>query len=156
MRNLVSEIALIYDILGWCSPTIIKVKILFQRVWEHGSGWDEPVPSKVETAWNRWRSELPNLRDHLIPQYYFKNNEAVRSCKLHSFCDASESAYTAVVYLRSKNQEDEVYLALIAAKTKVAPVKHQTIPRQGLSSALILATLLHHCATVLNVHMGFV
>ena len=49
-RNFVSEIARIYDILGWCSPTIIKVKILLQSIWEHGTEWDKPVPSKVETA----------------------------------------------------------------------------------------------------------
>ena len=125
-----------------------------QRVWEHGTEWDEPVPSKVETAWNRWRHELPALRDHLIPQYYFSDNDGIKSCELHGFCDASESTYAAVVYLRSKDLEDKVHLALIAAKTKVAPVKRQTIPRLELCSALILARLLHHCATVLNVHMG--
>ena len=81
-RNLVSEIARIYDILGWCSPTIIKMKILLQRVWEHGTRWDELVPSKVETVCNRWRRELPELRDHLIPRCYFRNNDTVKSCEL--------------------------------------------------------------------------
>ena len=85
---------------------------------------------------------------------YYCNKDVVKSRELDGFCDASKSAYVAVVYLRSKDQEDEVHLALIVAKTKVAPVKRQTIPRLELCSALILAKLLHHCATVLNVHMG--
>ena len=152
-RNLVSEIAKIYDILGWCSPTIIKMKILLQRVWEHGTGWDEVVPSKVEIAWNRWRRELPALRDHLIPRYYFKNDDVVKSCELHGFCDASESAYAAVVYIRSVYENGEVHLSLVAAKTKVAPVKRLTIPRLELCGALILSRLLRHCATVLKVSM---
>ena len=152
-RNLVSEMAKIYDILGLCSPTIIKMKILLQRVWEHGTGWDEPVPHKVETAWNRWRRELPALRDQLVPRYCFKYNDAVKTCELHRFCDALESAYAAVVYLKSENESGEVHLALIAAKAKVAPVKRQTIPRLELCGALILARLLRHCAKVLKVNL---
>ena len=68
-RSLVSEIAMIYDILGWCSPPIIKMKFLLQRVSEPGIGCDEIVPSKVESAWNTWRRELPVLQDHMIPRY---------------------------------------------------------------------------------------
>ena len=129
------------------------MKILQQKVWEHGTGWDEPVPHKVETAWNRWRRELPALRDHLISRYCFKYNDAVKTCELHRFCDTSESVYAAVVYLKSENESGEIHLALIAAKTKVAPVKRQTIPRLELCGALILARLLRHCAKVLKVNL---
>ena len=31
---LTSDVAKTYDVLGWFSPTMIKVKILFQRLWE--------------------------------------------------------------------------------------------------------------------------
>lgn len=43
-RTLVSSIAKIYDVLGWFSPVIIKVKTLLQRLWESEVDWDEPVP----------------------------------------------------------------------------------------------------------------
>ena len=33
-RMLVSDIAKTFDVLGWFSPTIIKMKILLQRLWE--------------------------------------------------------------------------------------------------------------------------
>ena len=42
-RSLVSNIAKTYDVLGWFAPSIIKVKILFQRVWESKVDWDDPV-----------------------------------------------------------------------------------------------------------------
>ena len=37
-RILVSDIAKTYDVLGWFSPTVIKMKILLQRVWEGAQG----------------------------------------------------------------------------------------------------------------------
>ena len=36
-RFLVSDISKVYDVLGWFSPSIIKVKILLQKVWERRS-----------------------------------------------------------------------------------------------------------------------
>ena len=72
--------------------------------------------------------------------------------RVTGFCDVPESTYAAVVYLKSKDKKAEVHLALIAVKTKVAPVKCQTIPLQELCGALILARLLHQCATVLKIH----
>ena len=35
-RTLVSEIAKFYDVLGWCSPVTIKIKILLQRLRKFG------------------------------------------------------------------------------------------------------------------------
>ena len=46
-RGFVSDIAKMYDVLGWFSPTIIKVKILLQRVWETGVDWDQEIPQTL-------------------------------------------------------------------------------------------------------------
>ena len=35
-RALASDIARIFDVMGWCSPCIIRPKILLQRLWESG------------------------------------------------------------------------------------------------------------------------
>ena len=50
-RILVSDIAKTYDILGWFSPSTIKVKILLQQLWEQKIGWDDPVPSNIQDTW---------------------------------------------------------------------------------------------------------
>ena len=42
-RTLVTDIAGIYDVLGWCLPSIVKPKILLQRLWEDRLNWDEPL-----------------------------------------------------------------------------------------------------------------
>ncbi len=46
-RELVSDVAKTFDVLGWFSPSTIKVKTLMQRLWEMRVGWDEPVPDGI-------------------------------------------------------------------------------------------------------------
>ena len=57
--------------------------------------------------------------------------------ELEAFGEASYSAYTAVVYLVIKSRTS-TQVQLIASKTRVAPLKKQTIPRLQLLAALIL------------------
>lgn len=40
----VSDVAKIFDVLGWFAATTISMKILLQRLWELKIEWDEPVP----------------------------------------------------------------------------------------------------------------
>ena len=42
-RSLTSDIAHIFDVLGWFSPAIVQLKILLQRLWENKTDWDDPV-----------------------------------------------------------------------------------------------------------------
>lgn len=63
------------------------------------------------------------------------------SYRLCGFCDASLSAYAAVIYL-SIESEDESCMRFIAAKTRVAPLKKQSVPRLELLSAVLLARLM--------------
>ena len=64
---------------------------------------------------------------------------------MHGFCDASESAKTGVVYMRTADSDECVHVTLVIAKTKVAPIKRLTIPHLELHGALILSKLLCHC-----------
>ena len=43
-RVLVSDIARTFDVLGWFSPAIVKMKIPLQGLWEEKVSWDDPVP----------------------------------------------------------------------------------------------------------------
>jgi hypothetical protein len=150
-REFVSDIAKTYDVLGWFSPTIIKSKILLQRIWEAGIDWDEEIPQHVFEDWSRWRSELGCLSEKLIERCYFPNDAVVKDIQLHGFCDASEEAFAGVVYIRFTSSNDRTSTSLVMAKTKVAPIKRITIPRLELCGAHLLAKLLHHVGKVLNI-----
>lgn len=154
-RMLVSDIAKTFDALGWFSPSTIKAKILFQRLWEQKVDWDEPVPAEVRDIWCQWRSELPLLSGVLIPRCYFSQHITSPSFELHGFSDASEAAYAAVVYLRVTDAaDDSVQTSLVISKTKVAPLKKLTIPRLELCGAQLLAQLLHHVRRVLKIPLS--
>lgn len=57
--------------------------------------------------------------------------------ELWGFCDASTKAHGAVAYLRFVT--DKIRISLVAAKTRIAPVKQITLPRLELRGALLLS-----------------
>ena len=130
--------------LGWYSPTIVKAKILLQMLWLENIGWDDSVPDPILERWSKWRRELPLLSAHHIPRCYYPKEANIVSTQLHGFSDASEKAYSGVVYLRMEDSSGMVHTSLIVSKSRV---KRLTIPRLDLNGALILAQLLFHCKT---------
>ena len=150
-RALISDVAKIFDVLGWFAPCVVKMKILLQTLWESKVGWDDPVGDEVEDSWKKWRMELPLLSNVMIPRCYFPKHAHVVSVQLHGFSDASESAYAGVVYIRMVDSDNDAYVSLLMSKTKVAPIKRLTIPRLELCGAYLLAKILSHVKEVLHV-----
>ena len=62
--------------------------------------------------------------------------------KLHGFSDASKSGFGACVYVRSFCRSDKVNVRLLRAKSRVASLKIETIPRLELSGNLLLSRLI--------------
>ncbi|UYV77734.1 hypothetical protein LAZ67_15002083 [Cordylochernes scorpioides] len=139
-RQLLSDISRIYDPLGWLSPVIISFKILFQTLWKQDLDWDDPLSESLCSHWRRVKMDLAMLNHIKIPRY-ISCKGLIHSLELHGFCDASESAYSSVVYMKSRFKSGQVQVTLIAAKTKVAPLKATSIPRLELCAALLLSNL---------------
>ena len=47
--GVISDVARKFDVLGWLAPTIIQMKVLYQKLWELKLGWDEEIPSTYLT-----------------------------------------------------------------------------------------------------------
>ena len=152
-RIVVSDIAKVFDALGWFSPVIIKMKILLQRIWESKVNWDDPVPDDIHEVWQQWRSELPTLATMHIPRCYSPAGVTIVSMQLHGFSDASEEAYAGVVYLRMVDSIGHVHTSLVFSKTKVSPIKRLSIPRLELCGAHVLTKLLCHAKEIFQVPM---
>ncbi|GJQ83979.1 hypothetical protein Trydic_g5713 [Trypoxylus dichotomus] len=101
-RSVLSTIAQVYDPLGLVSPVIINVKILIQKLWEAKLGWDEAIPFQLSRIWKTFLQELPSLNNLKIPRKV--SDQSACLIQLHGFCDASNSAYGACVYVRTVNQ----------------------------------------------------
>ena len=112
-RALASDIATIFDVMGWCSLCIIRPNVLLQRLLESGLAWDDSVPTEIHSVWERWHSELPKLRNLIIPLCYFPAGIAVKLLQLRGFSDALEVAYAGVVYLRIVDCNDSVTTSLV-------------------------------------------
>ena len=153
-RILVSDIAKVFDALGWIAPAIVRMKILLQRVWEARIDWDDPVPAELKETWHQWRCELGALVNKDIPRCYFPQHATIVSLQLHGFSDASEEAYAGVVYLRMLDSVDNVHVSLVISKTKVSPIRRLTIPRFELCGAVVVTRLLQHVKDVLEVPLS--
>jgi hypothetical protein len=146
---MVSDVAKVFDVMGWFSPAIIKMKILLRRLWEIKLDWDYPIPEHIYQDWSQWRNALPLLMTVRIPRCYSPSKETIVSTQLHGFSDASEEAYAGVVYLRIEYSTKRVHTSLVISKTKVYPIKRLSIPRLELCGAQTLTRLLQRTMKIL-------
>ncbi|XP_022836674.1 uncharacterized protein LOC111364045, partial [Spodoptera litura] len=148
-RIIISDIARLFDPLGWIAPSIILAKILIQKLWLAGVGWDDHVPEKLKEEWITYRKDLENLSKVYVPRWLGTSNSSV--IELHGFSDASKAAYAAVVYTRCVDSSGNIQVTLLMAKTKVAPIRTVSIPRLELCAAVLLARLLIDVARAMNI-----
>lgn len=140
-RTFLSEVAKLFDPLGWTAPSLIIPKLGFQKLWKAKLKWDDKIPKEMSIEWNQYRLNLRELSKIKIKRWVsIQPNNLSR--ELHGFCDASKQAYAAVVYLRIEDHHGNIQSHLVAAKTKVAPIKEISIPRLELCGAVLLANLM--------------
>ncbi|GAA6090920.1 uncharacterized protein LOC119211075 isoform X1 [Tachysurus ichikawai] len=92
-RSVLQISSRIFDPIGFLTPYTIRVKCLFQEMWERGLKWDEELPPDLAHKWKQWCDELPQLHLVAIPRWYhILTNQQSETVRLHVFCDASEKA----------------------------------------------------------------
>ncbi|XP_055305902.1 uncharacterized protein LOC129570356 [Sitodiplosis mosellana] len=150
-RKILSEVAELFDPLGWLAPCIIRAKILLQDIWHlpRTIEWDSELPAHIVSQWVPIVTELIAPIPIQIPRWLRLSNRDL-NVEIYGFCDAANSAYDACVYLRVTNEDGTTSCNLVAAKSKVAPVRAVTIPRLELCGAVLLAKLLRRCCQALS------
>lgn len=148
-RRILSAIAKIYDPLGLISPIVTKAKLIMQQIWTLKLEWDDPVPSIIQIAWTRFIEELEFLKEITIPRKLVPDTNS--NIELIVFCDASLSAYGAIVYLRTKIGPNNFNVNLMTSKSRVSPIKTVSLPRLELCAAVLGAKLMNSVSRELNV-----
>ena len=94
------------------------MKILLQRLCEYCLEWDEPVPKDIQRVWMRWYKELPLLKEFSVARPYFPKEVTMSDVQWHGFCDASEVAYSGIVYIRAIADQGEFHMSLLVARNQ--------------------------------------
>lgn len=151
-RQLTSEVASLYDPLGWFSPVVIMGKHILQLLWAEKLDWDQPISNNHVQSWLKIKNELNQLKNISIPRWIsYSPNEPM---ELHGFCDASNVGYAVAVYVKN-NLTKTSYL--LTGKARVCPIKETsncdnvTTPRLELCGALMLAQIIRQILTTIDI-----
>jgi len=140
-RSVLSDLARTFDPLGLLAPITFWIKHFMQCLWIYGIKWDDPLPSDLYTLWKRYQLELHLVNTLIIPRRI--TEDCAIKVHLHAFSNSSQKRYVASVYLRVETATS-VRCHLVTGKTRVAPLKHVTIPRLELYGAVLAAQLLRY------------
>ena len=120
--------------------------MLFQQLCIEKTHWDSPLSESHKRKYLKLISETEELNKIRVKRALQSSKAVPINQETHSFSDASESAISAVAYLRTTYSEFGPDVRLIASKRKVAPLVKQIIPKLELIGVGLLACLIHSVA----------
>jgi len=141
-KGLLSVVSSLYDPLGLIAPFVFPAKLLLQDLCRRGAKWDDNLSTTELQQWNLWQDQLEDLEDLEVPRCFKPSNfDDVITRELHNFSDASQAGYGAVCYMRTIDACGRINVSFVIGKSRVAPLKHLTIPRLELSAAVLAVKL---------------
>ncbi|XP_073955010.1 uncharacterized protein [Choristoneura fumiferana] len=151
-REVLRNIAQVYDPCGFAVPTLLPGKLFLQDLWKEKSiKWDTILPSELTSKWNEINTSFDDITDICLPRY-LAGARPEQINQLHCFTDASTKAYAAVVYLVNSSGK-----GFIIGKSRLVPVKdrdHLKIPRLELLGTVIGNRLLKYAEDSLRLKIS--
>ncbi|XP_065079912.1 uncharacterized protein LOC135702797 [Ochlerotatus camptorhynchus] len=149
-REMLRVLMSMFDPLGLIAHFLMYLKVLLQDVWRSGIDWDDAIDDALFDKWQTWLQVLPQVERVSIPRCYrARTSPNCKDIQLHTFVDAGDNGIAAACYLRFA-QDDVVECRLVAAKTRVAPLKFLSTPRLELQAALVGARLAQSVSDALS------
>ncbi|XP_067026397.1 uncharacterized protein [Acropora muricata] len=131
-RGILATISTIFDPLGLIAPVVLVGKQILQEIC-HGKDWDEPIDGEVLAKWERWRSQLPLLKQLDIA----RNFKPLHFGRIVTATVTSQNGYGQCSYLRLVDENGRIHCSLVLGKAHVAPLRSVTIPRLELTAATV-------------------
>ncbi|GIY42358.1 DUF1758 domain-containing protein [Caerostris darwini] len=138
-RKILSLVSRVFDPIGFLAPVMIQPKILLQATWKTKESWDDEVNNEIKKQFLKWIKQLKYFKNIKIPRWLGVMKES--NLSIHTFVDASKTAYAACIFLRSESSMGSVTVQLLQARSRITPMKTITIPRLELMAATIGARL---------------
>ncbi|XP_065094301.1 uncharacterized protein LOC135714851 [Ochlerotatus camptorhynchus] len=135
-REVLSFVMSVYDPMGLIANLTIHGRILIQELHKETSDWDAEISERSYNQWKQFLEIIKQAANVKIPRWMLAPK--VQKFELHTFVDASEYAYAAATYVRGLGSHGQtVSIRLLAAKSRVAPIKKLSIPRLELLAAVL-------------------
>lgn len=135
-RNVLSQVARIYDPIGFAAPYLVRAKIGLQELWQKGLEWDDDLSPNDQLKWLLYFKEMEQLNQISLERCLCPVAPA-EPPTLCVFADASCEAFGTCAYLRNEEPAGAIHVRFVAAKSRVAPLKELTIPRLELQAAVL-------------------
>ena len=148
-RSILKTTASTYDPLGLLCPIIMFPRTIIQQLWAQELEWDQAVSEDIAHKWEECLQNLLEVHNLRIPRWIF--DEKNDSMELHVFCDASERAYATSIYSRVNSRGGKTITNLVCAKSRVAPLKNESVQRLELVACVLGTRLLSACNIVYKV-----
>ena len=140
-RSVLKTTASTFDPLGLLSPIIMFPRTIIQELWAKKSDWDQTIDELSSKKWEECLENILKVSSLRFPRWIYDSQEDLM--ELHIFCDASEKAFAATVYSRVNAKGEGIRTNLVMAKSRVAPIKNETISRLELVACVIGTRLLN-------------
>ena len=147
-RKLLSEIAKIFDPLGWIAPITITFKMLMQATWVKGLQWDGTLPVDLEETWQAAHEQLNSLHQIQFRRSLCSESKKNRIANIRRrirkglcSCSPSQSRKTRwITYHKAPCMQNE----------GVAPLKSISIPKLELCAGHLAARLMKSCLQAIS------
>ncbi|KAK4314366.1 hypothetical protein Pmani_014320 [Petrolisthes manimaculis] len=159
-RRVLSKISTIFDPLGLVTPVTLCGKLLLRQIIlytcdkDRKLDWDDPLPKELGENWYKFLQNITRLETLKIPRC-IRTTELVKPT-LIMFNDASTLAYSACAYARWQVGSGKYIARLLASKSRLAPIKIQTVPRLELASAVLSARLRNTIVEESNIKYDYI
>ena len=141
-RSVLKGSAKLFAPLGLGSPLTENLKMLFQKLSADKAKWDLHLEGEMLKILKQLPCEFGALSKSAIPRCYFMKKRRPVCDQLHGFSGASENAIAAAVHMSTAYQDGDNEVRVVESKTKVSPLKKQSIPRLEVLGACMLCKLL--------------
>ena len=94
-RTVLSQIARIFDPVGFTAAFLVRAKIGMQRLWPQALEWDQELPSATREEWICFFQEMGDL-NHATFERSLTPVDAIALPILCIFSDASNKAFVLV------------------------------------------------------------
>lgn len=147
-RMILSQVATLYDPLGLVTTFTICCKLLMRQLItlrqeskaDEQVGWVEPIPEEMHARWVHLFQDMYALEELKFKRCITPHG-AIGDPILVIYADASNIAYSTCAYVRFELKDGTFSAQLLAAKSRIAPIRQITVPRLELCAAVLAARL---------------